>query len=271
MPDALLKSGEVATSFDEEPGGRGRLVVRRKLWKPEVEPGLLFCNGWSRRAEHAVGGDSFNALTRTLMVSMARRHMTVGTQDFTFEETPGGFIDGWGNPEVVDEVAATTAWLQGTGAGEGNARSGKIVILAVSMGAATALNYAVSLGSAAQDTIGAIALISPAIDFEDIAGVPRDAFLRLSLYRSYGGTAGTFATQGVPHSPMRQRDAISALNIPIHIWHGSNDVIAYYGSTQEFIATTEGVTGTDIGHYGHSEIMEHIVMDDLATWLERRT
>lgn len=263
MPDAYANADEVATELGADSDDRGRLTMRRKLWTPSTDPGVILCNGWSRRAYHVVGGSSLDASTRYLAASVARRYMTVGTHDLTFEYSAGVWADGWGNAGVLEKMAETKTWLQGSG----GAKAGKISLIGISMGATAALNYALSLGENASDQIASIALISPALDTEDIEGTPRDAFLQASLRYAYGGSAATFAVEGVLHNPMRLRSEIAAMRIPIHIWYSSDDPIALTAITESFIETTDYVRGTVTGAYGHS--IDDFPMDDIASWLER--
>lgn len=267
MPDAYANADEVSTSLGIDDDDQGRLSLRRKLWMPGEDPGVILCNGFSRRAHHMVGGNSLDASTRYMAASVARRHMTVATHDFCFEYSAGVYVDGWGNPEVVTTVGQTHDWLQGTNPDDGQAASGKVSLIGISMGATAALNYALSLGENASDQIASIALISPALDTEDIEGTPRDAFLQASLRYAYGGSAATFAVEGVLHNPMRLRSEIAAMRIPIHIWYSSDDPIALTAITESFIETTDYVRGTVTGAYGHS--IDDFPMDDIASWLER--
>lgn len=266
MPDAYANADEVATELGADSDDRGRLTMRRKLWTPSTDPGVILCNGWSRRAYHVVGGSSLDASTRYLAASVARRYMTVGTHDLTFEYSAGVWADGWGNAGVLEKMAETKTWLQGSG----GAKAGKISLIGISMGATAALNYALSLGSSAKETIASIALLSPVLDTADVAGVPRDIYLEQSLYYAFGGSESTFAVQGPAYNPQDNLSEINALKIPIHIWYSSDDPIAYHGVTEDFIESSGPyVTGTVVGAYQHS--IDDFPMDAIAAWLQRRT
>jgi predicted alpha/beta hydrolase family esterase len=258
--DLLTGSGMVASSYSLDAQSRGYLITRRKTWKPGTDRAVLLCNGFSRRAYHVLGGTYLDASTRRLAATVASAGLSVATSDLTTELFPATYLDSWGNADVIDQVAALKTWSQDTA----EAAPGKVLLIGISMGATAALNYALSLDDPASQ-VGAIVLISPALDPGDIAGTPRDAILRASIYYAFGGTAETYAAQGPAYNPNLRREEIGAMGIPIHIWQSNDDPIAVYSIAQDFVANTANVEMTDVGAYGH--VINEIPTDDIAAWL----
>lgn len=263
MPDALVACDEVATSYDLDSNGQGRIAIKRKLWTPGVDPAVILCNGWSRRAHHVLGGTTVDASTMQLATMTARRGMTVVSHDLC-ANISGNYLDAWGNAAVIGEVAALKTWAQATGVGNGQAKTGKVKLIGISMGANAALNYAKSLGVPSANISG-IALLNPALDPGDIAAVPRDGFLQASIYVAFGGSAGTYASTGGAYNPSLNMAAMGAMGVPIRIWYSNDDTIAHYTKTQAFAAGTANVTLRDCGAHGH--LIDDHPMDEIAAWL----
>jgi alpha-beta hydrolase superfamily lysophospholipase len=250
------REGETSTRLDDD-SGKGRLLVRRKNWLPATHRGAILCNGWSVRAHHALT----DGPTRGLVTECALEGMTVVSHDLTIS----GNADGWGNADVVTQIAALKTWLQGAGATQGGAAAGKIVLIGISMGAIAALNYALSLATPSASIAG-IALLNPMIDPADMAADPdTHALLTTSLYAAFGGSSGTYAVQGPAHNPNLKRAAIGEMGIPIRVWISTNDDTAESAIAVDFATKVRGVSLVEVGAYGH--LIDSHPMRDIAVWL----
>jgi pimeloyl-ACP methyl ester carboxylesterase len=145
----------------------------------------------------------------------------------------------WGNDAAIARVGDAIAYLRS----HLGIDSGPVALVATSMGALAALNYARQNPGA----VSRIALLLPVVDLayehdNNVAG------LAAEIEAAYGGAAG-YAAAVASHDPMQNAAAHAGKSIKV--WLASDDTTAVTARQRAFVDAT-GAASYDLGTVGHS-------------------
>jgi pimeloyl-ACP methyl ester carboxylesterase len=142
----------------------------------------------------------------------------------------------WGNDAAITSVAAVRTNLNTV-----TPKTDKVVIVAISLGALLALNWARQNLS----LVAAIALITPAVDLMDVHdNTPAYASEIEARYTDLAGLTAGLST----HSPVVYGAQLAG--IPIRNWYSTDDTVCR-PSTQTAFAAASGATNVSLGAVGH--------------------
>ncbi len=183
---------------------------------------------------HGAGELADAPLNQGPMQDLAKLYPTIGMDLGQTAVTPNG-TDGWSNNIVLSRISSGMTYLQGTL----GAKTGKIFLSGVSMGAGGALCWAAHNKS----LVAAVFVAIPAIGLTDIYTNNRGS-LQYSITQAYGGTYSPTATDATytPSSIQASRDVwYMGVNnpsmfagIPIIMWYGTADTIAIPANITDF-------------------------------------
>lgn len=159
----------------------------------------------------------------------------------------------WGNDASQTKLGDAITYLQGTL----GAKAGKVGLVAISMGALPALNYAL----ANPTQIAAIALLIPVTDLQYI--YDNDAAIATECDTAYTNAAG-FAAAVATHDPNQNTAAFVATAIPVKMWRSSDDTTAWT-ARQDAYATAIGCAKVDLGAVGHTALA--VTPADVVSWV----
>lgn len=201
---------------------------------------LIYCHG---------SGDTATTLLtksgqRPLINSMAQNFAVIAP-DLGLQAT-------WGNDlhvTLIDEAIDYVETTYGT--------SGRVILVAGSMGTLGALAYALNH----PEKVRAVAAIIPGLDLADLMlrGAAAD------INAAYGGTYDD-VTEGPTHSPVQYAGDLDP-NIPIHLWTCSNDTITVPATADAFVAARPQTERTNIGALGHTEAAVTAAQASVLDWL----
>lgn len=187
---------------------------------------LVFCHPSGGTAT-TVGADAyFRAVLDTL-----GQDFTVGVGDL------GG--ETWGNDTGTTRVGQMLDYLQSSWNTQGPA-----VLVGVSMGGLTVLNYALRY----PQRVAAVVACLPALDLADVR--TRDASFPALIDAAYGG-AYNDATDGPTHSPVQFAASLPA-NLPVGLWGSSDDIYAVPATFDAFTAARPNTYRENLGALGHT-------------------
>lgn len=216
--------------------GAGMTTVLPKSWRGDgTVTGVVYCHGSGQDSRAVVGFD------------LAGNGPAVNQQHLVQQVALAGFpvlsIDAagnaWGNDNAIAAVAAARAHLQTTL----GAKPGKVLLVGVSMGGLTCLNWA----RQHRDQCAGFAGIMPVSDLQNYYANSGNA---AGVDAAYGGRYDDNVA-GLTHNPTRYTADILAL--PYRAWYGSADTIvppitvtnlarAIYGQTTELPGQVHGET-----------------------------
>lgn len=158
----------------------------------------------------------------------------------------------WGNDTAIAACGSTLTYLNTAT----KARTDRVVLVGLSMGALTVLNWA----RANPSKVAAIGLFLPAVNLADIHDNDRSG-LASAIESAYGGAAG-YAADGPSHDPANFTSSYTGM--PIRIWYSTDDTTAVPSVVTAF-GTAVGATLTSMGNVGHS--ISSLDAVDAAQWL----
>lgn len=152
----------------------------------------------------------------------------------------------WGNDTVLGMVTSTRTVLQSAVIG---AKAGKVILVGVSMGGLSILNWA----KANPTLVAGVVLIIGGIDIEDCQANNRGG-LASSINAAYPGGVYVDSTQKANHNPAYMATLGAYTNIPIQVWYANDDAIWPPSITTAFAATNgANTTLHSVGALGHTE------------------
>lgn len=265
MPSSHSHLGHVPPSGEE----------RDVLWVPDgyardgSRRGIVFCHGAGELAATPLTGTAGSKAAETrLLWALASRYPMV-----MFDAGAGSGTtspDNWGNANAVTRLGQAITWLQtpaapGLSPGGGGAATGKVFLVAISMGSLLALNYA----QAHPASVAAIVGILPAIDLDNI----RDNTAFKAAISSAWGT-GTWTAPGTPALPGGANPAVagnhSAIGaIPQRLYYAPDDAIVATATVTAFAsAVGSSVSLVNLGAGGHSDAsVGHVSASDVLAFL----
>jgi pimeloyl-ACP methyl ester carboxylesterase len=197
-----------------------------------TRPGIVYC--------HSVGNDSAQVAATGYVDTVTMALAQAGYMLY------GGDMGGtavWGND--ASQTAVTTARTNVQAAATGGAKAGKVGLLATSMGALTALNWA----RANPSLVACIGLMIPVVDlaYEHDNNVNGYAAAIEAAYTNLAGYQAAVAT----HDPM-QNTASHASGPPIKMWRSTDDAIAVTARQDAFAAAVgSNCQVSSLGAAGH--------------------
>lgn len=184
---------------------------------------------------------SYNAMFQTFAQS---HHL--GLADF------GGSL--FGNDVAIARTVEMVAYMESRGL------IAPFVLIAGSMGASTALNYAVRNPA----KVKAMALTIPVVSLS--YGVDAGNPGLTNLNAAYGGTYDPNNPDHAAHDPLLFVDDLPA-DLPIKLWTSSNDPTVVPATHDAFVAARPQTERTVFGAYGHGGIT--VAAPDVATWIKQ--
>ena len=192
---------------------------------------------------HGAGELSDSPIGQGPMQDLAKLYPTISMDLGQTAVTPGG-TDGWSNAIVLSRISTGRTYLQGTL----GAKTGKIFLSGVSMGAGGALCWAAHNPT----LIAAVFVIIPAIGLTDIYTNNRSG-LQSSINLAYGGTYSSTATDATytPSSIQASRDVYYMginspsmfTSFPIIMWYGTADPTAIPANVTGFATSVNNAGG----------------------------
>lgn len=207
--------------------------VQTLLAKPDAtRPGIVYC--------HSVGNDASQAIATGYVDQVTHALALAGYIVY------GGDMGGtapWGNDASQAAVGTGKTNVQATATG--GAKSGKIGLLATSMGALSALNWA----RANPTLVACIGLMIPVVDlaYEHDNNVNGYAAAIEIAYTNLAGYTAAVTT----HDPM-QNTAAHASGPPIKMWRSTDDAVAVTARQDAFAAAVgSNCQVSSLGAAGH--------------------
>jgi pimeloyl-ACP methyl ester carboxylesterase len=210
--------------------GEGVCTLRERLHKADgSRRGCLYFWGRGNASWQATSRVYWNGLQRDL----AEAGIPVLSGDY-------GSPTHWGAPVTVTRAEQ----LRSYGVTQLGIKSDKVLVLAISMGALAALNWA----SANPSKVAAVALITPVLDLawaHDTYGGGSEA---AQIDTAFGGNAAYLAAVGTSN-PMTR--AASFQGVPVKLWYSTDDPSVPTAHVASF-ATAAGAPTASLGAVGHS-------------------
>lgn len=205
--------------------------------------GLVFCHGSSSDALSQSFGDAY---VRAFNAELAKRYSVV-VPDLGGPHT-------YGNDASMSATDDAVNYLNTLGAVD------PVTMVAVSMGGATALNYAKRHPA----RVKALALLLPATDIEYLY---THAFVPIPSYIDEGYAGGwSQATYGAAHNPITFVNDLPA-NLPIHIWYAPDDTLVPPSMPLAFQAARPQTGLTELPNGGHTSQSQYNALPGVLDWL----
>lgn len=240
----------VRTSYEEDQytlGGNNWVLQTRRHHAASVKPPVLF---FPEHANTVLGvmdqsQDYYGYLLRDL------------AEDFTVcAATPGGSLH-WGNANARGNAINLKNYLQ-TAYGT----SGKVGLVATSMGSLLALNFAMENPT----LVSWVACMLPALNLADLKA---NSGYASEINAAYSGNY-TDATFGATSSPYYYRTSYPAATIPTAFFTASDDAIALPVWADAFIAAQPTVYRESVGALGHTAAGIAAAALPLKAWVRRQ-
>jgi pimeloyl-ACP methyl ester carboxylesterase len=240
------------------PGERHNIWFHRlDPFAPNAKTGVILAHGWLGNADYFTEYydttppiDGNDAKAKEIVQRIALQQLPAIATDM------GGTTTTWGNDTAISACASSLTYLNTvTGA-----RTDRAIVVGLSMGALTALNWA----RANPSKVAAIGLFLPTVNLADMHDNNRGGFAG-DIEASYGGASG-YATDGPSHDPANF--TASYASMPIRIWYSSDDPVAVPSVVTAF-GTAVGATMTNLGNVGHSNnslTNANLDAEDVAEW-----
>lgn len=190
------------------------------------KPRLIYCHGATSTTAEVFTWPEQVALIRDL------------AQDYLVTVADLGF-DTYGNDLAATRVGEALAYQAATFGATGPA-----VLVGASMGALTAMVYALNNPA----NVAAVVGIIPAVDIADL--YTANPSLQAAINTAYS-PAYNDATHGPTHSPVQFAASIAA-SIPVALFYSSNDTQARPGPVLAFDAARPSTSVTSVGALGHT-------------------
>lgn len=172
---------------------------------------------------------------------IGRLHLTNALAErFPLLSIDAGGPQAWGNPTAVARVDDAVTYLQGTK----GAKSGTVLLVGVSMGALTALNYA----KANPSKVAAIVGIIPVIDLNDMVTNDRGPGSAALINTAYGTYSE--ATHGPAYNPATYA---ASFTTPTRLFYASDDMTCIPAAVTAFDTACAAAAATSLGALGHTE------------------
>lgn len=203
--------------------GEVALQIRPKFASNKM--GVLFCHSSNGLATEAL---TYDGLTPIITALAGAGHPILSC------ELGGASL--WANETSLDRVTEAKAYLQGAM----GAPAGKVALLGLSMGGATALTWAGRNPTLAACVVGLI----PAVDITEIVVNGRNGYVDAA----YAG-GWSEAVYGAAHNPLTLASSGAYANVPIRTYYGDADTICI-PATQLAFGMASGATITPLvgGH-----------------------
>ncbi len=237
--------------------GQGRYVASEwdvnagsiKVWaNPSLLPGVLVF--------HGAGGTAFNSMDSSTagQLQIFQRLSEV----YPTVSADWGGASNWGNDTAISRVTSGQTYIQGSTA-SCRAKSGKVMLVGLSMGFTTACNWA----RANLSQVACIVGIIPANDVNDMVTNNRGG-TAAGINAAYGGTYSE-STDGPTHNPTNYA---ASLNVPIKLWYSDSDTVVVPSTVTNFVAHAPNASAVDVGSQGHSEAtMLSVNMNDVLSFI----
>jgi len=220
--------------------GEADVLITRRTYRPDgTRRGIIYCHGAGERAISLLNSNSNKTEEAVLFQTLAEAGFPLVACDLgTGTGTTTG--DSWGNTNAQARVADAITWLQSPSGG--GAKTGQVLMLGISMGNSTMINYAKNNPS----NVAAMVGIIPVSDLDDIRNNDRNS------YRSWIDTAyGVTYPAALPAGANPATSYSGAVGIPYKTWYAADDTIVM-ASTVLALTAAIGGTATSVGNLGHS-------------------
>lgn len=224
------------------------IAIRSRLAKQDgTRPAIVFAHGRASDAQQAMYAFANSAGGQTYGLADA------GYQVFASDL---GGVATWGNDTAQSRIGSAKTYVQGTL----GAKSGKVGLYGVSMGALACLNWARANAS----SVACIGLVVPVtdLDYMHANNVQGWAAEIETAYTNLSGYNAGVAT----HDP-NQNTATHASGPPIKVWYASDDTTAITARQQAFITAT-GCQATNMGAVGHVGGVPAVPVTELVSFFQ---
>lgn len=185
-----------------------------------TKTGLVICHGAGELSSSVLNPPGSNKLAEAWLITRLAQHFPLVAADHGIW-AQGGTSDSnsWGNTNAQTRVGQAITWLQS--ASGGGAKTGKVVMLGISMGHTVAFNYAKNNPA----NVAALVGIIPVCDLDDIRDNNRGSY-RGSISTAWG--VGAWTAPGTPALPAGANPATdrgSFGTIPHRTYYSEADTI----------------------------------------------
>jgi hypothetical protein len=146
----------------------------------------------------------------------------------------------WGNNTVIEAMDSAFSFMQANPF----VLTGKVNIVAQSMGAASAMAFAGRFKS----KVNKIVLVIPVLNISDIRS---SSSYQSAIDTAYGGTWSEI-NFGADHNPLTMSANGKFSGIPIQVWYGTTDTLCKPEYSTQFISNCSGAIGMPLAG-GHAE------------------
>jgi pimeloyl-ACP methyl ester carboxylesterase len=243
----------------------GYNVVRASEWHTFVLPknwqrdgskrGVIYCHGAGQDARAAAGWDK--AQPNTPATNQRLLAGKIAAAGFPLVAIDAG-LDAWGNDTAITAMGQAQTYLQGAL----GAKAGKILMLGVSMGNLTALNYT----RQNRALVAAVVGIMPLSDLNHYFVNSGNA---ASVNAAYGGAySDTTNAGGLWHNPTKYAAADLA-GLAYKAWYGASDTIVPPATVTNVLSLIGGTaSGVSLAGQVHGETLVGAVnADDVVAFL----
>lgn len=228
-----------------------------RLWKPDgTKRGIIYCHGAAEAGWTVLGPSGTKnmeaALVRTLVDGYG---FPLYSADLGLPGNGTTGAESWGNDNARTRVGQCRTRIQALGA-----KSGKVILLTLSMGTLVALRYAY----ANPTLVAAIVAVLPVVDTDEMRLLNFGGNVRPAVDAAYGVTYPTALPAGSnPYTLIT--GPISG--VPIQFWYASDDAIASPSKAVTF-GTTVGADMHNMGPGDHSDVsIGHVDPAAVYAWL----
>lgn len=213
--------------------GEGEAVFSSRLWKPgTASVPAIYCHHATGTARSAIlpTSETDFSIRRIIEAVTLAGHPVIATDQ--------GGASNWGADPAPARMDGALARI-----GEFGARTDRVLLLADSMGAVVALNWA----RANPELVAAVALLVPVVNMEhahDNASAPLPA----NIEAAYGGNAAYLAALAT-RNPFEHQEAYAEM--PIRLWYSDDDPTAAASQVLEFAEGSDS-DAVSMGAVGHA-------------------
>lgn len=183
------------------------LAIPRLYRRDGTKMGVIYCHGAGELAASPLGSVNSKIAEAQLLSQIAAQYPMAMADLGTWEQGGTSDSNSWGNTNAQTRVGQLKTWLQS--ASGGGAKSGKVALIGISMGATTALNYARNNPT---QVVGVIGII-PVIDLDDIrtndlGGGPETGYTVVIGQNNSSATGTSLVISVINADALLQGDAI---------------------------------------------------------------
>lgn len=211
------------TESTTAPGEQHIVLGGLATWQGAQPKGVIWCHGSGEDA-------STSYLNGYRLVTELAKRSTVHVGDLGFQT--------WGNDTVVTRIDEAIDHLEAT-----YGVTTPVVLVGISMGGCSALNYALRN----PDKVAGVAAVIPLVDLDNSRNNAALSYRWPEIDAIYGTPPADYSE----HSPVEFAAQLDP-EMPIHVWSSSDDTLAPQSTHEAFVAARPQTGFSDIGAVGHT-------------------